>query len=121
MKWYLHVLNNYSVFNGRARRMEYWMFIFYNFIFTLLAIAFDMIIAHYTGFFGTLFLVYTIASIIPSLAVASRRLHDTDNSGWMCLINLIPIIGGFWFLILTLTEGVAGSNKWGPDPKHKYF
>ena len=51
------------------------------------------------------------------MAVAVRRLHDTGKSGWMMLIGLIPVIGGIWLLILMLTDGQPGENKYGPNPK----
>jgi uncharacterized membrane protein YhaH (DUF805 family) len=57
---------------------------------------------------------------IPGLAVAVRRLHDVGKSGWWYFIALIPIIGGIWLLILFCTEGISGSNEYGPDPKENF-
>ncbi len=59
-----------------------------------------------------------ISSVIsfPWYAVAVRRLHDVGKSAWWLLISFIPIIGGIWFLVLTLLPGVKEDNQWGPNP-----
>ena len=62
-------------------------------------------------------LSYGVAMLLPGLAVAVRRLHDIGKSGWMLLIGLIPVVGGIWLLVLTLTSGQTGENKYGADPK----
>jgi uncharacterized membrane protein YhaH (DUF805 family) len=54
---------------------------------------------------------------LPGLAVSVRRLHDLGKSGWMSLIALIPIVGAVWMLVLMVTEGQTGENRFGPDPK----
>ncbi len=119
MNWYLKVLKQYADFNGRARRKEYWMFILFNLIFSVIAVALD----NATGMampgigYGPISGLYSLAVLIPGLAVAVRRLHDIGKSGWMILITLIPIIGGIWLLILLATNGKSGSNEYGPDPK----
>jgi len=127
MKWYLEVLKKYTDFNGRARRTEYWMFVLFNLIFIVAAGVLDNIFG--TTFkmdagygatampYGWLYMLYALFVLIPSLAVAIRRLHDLGKSGWMLLVALIPLIGGIWLLILFVTAGVQGENKYGPDPK----
>ena len=123
MNWYLKVLNQYSNFNNRARRKEYWMFALFNFIISMLivevynALGFSF---NYTGNVsgsGVLNLLYTLLILIPSLAVAVRRLHDVGKSGWMLLIGLIPLVGAIWLLILLLRDSEAGENKYGANPK----
>ncbi|WCO00919.1 DUF805 domain-containing protein [Psychroserpens ponticola] len=120
MEWYLKVVrDNYANFTGRARRQEYWMFVLFNFIF-IIAVA--MISGFLSSFleapiFMGLYIIYILGVIIPSLAVAVRRLHDTGKSGWYYLVSLIPFIGGIWLLILLATEGDVGPNAYGPDPK----
>ena len=105
MEWYLKVLKNYAGFSGRARRKEYWMFFLVNmgisFVIGLIggAIEFELL--------GSL---YSLAVMIPSIAVGVRRIHDTNKSGWFILI---PIYN----LILFATEGNSGSNEYGEDPK----
>ena len=123
MKWYLKVLKNYANFNGRARRMEYWMFVLFNIIFLFVAMALDNILGLNLGGSdvpygpGPIYLIYVIAMIIPSLAVAVRRLQDSGRTGWMILVGLIPIIGGIWLLILLLQDSTPEENKYGPNPK----
>jgi uncharacterized membrane protein YhaH (DUF805 family) len=115
MKWYLKVLNQYTDFNGRARRKEYWMFFLFNFLFSLLALALDNLVGMTMEglFYGPLFSIYAIAVFIPGLAVAVRRLHDVGKSGWMVLINFIPLIGTIWFLVLLATNSKPGPNQYG--------
>lgn len=105
MKWYLKVIQNYANFNGRARRKEYWMF----FLFNVLISAILGVIDGNAGN-DVLSNVYTIALLLPSLAVAVRRMHDVGKSGWYILI---PIYN----LILACTEGNTGENEYGADPK----
>jgi uncharacterized membrane protein YhaH (DUF805 family) len=61
--------------------------------------------------------LYSLAVFIPNLAVAVRRMHDQDKSGWWILIGFVPLIGGIWLLVLYLIGGTAGPNRFGPDPK----
>ena len=123
MNWYLKVLNQYSDFNGRARRKEYWMFVLVNFIISLATVGIDNALGlsfNYTGNVsgsGVFNLLYNLLILIPNLAVAVRRLHDIGKSGWMLLIGLIPLVGAIWLLILLLRDSEAGENKYGPNPK----
>jgi uncharacterized membrane protein YhaH (DUF805 family) len=138
MEWYLKVLRQYADFNGRARRKEYWMFVLFNFIIMFGGMIVLGIIAQIiesmtftvsadsqvaqakgsgNGVVAIVVILYVLATIIPSLAVAVRRLHDTNQSGWMMLIGLIPVLGGIWLLMSMVEEGDKGDNKYGPDPK----
>ena len=63
-----------------------------------------------------LFLIITIANVIPTWGAAVRRLHDTDKSGWFVLISFIPIIGLF-IIFLLIGDGSKGKNRFGPKPK----
>ena len=112
----LSVLNNYSAvlkkfadFNGRSRRSEYWYFFLVN---ALVSMTFNFIGIALNGssFVGLLSMVFTLAVLVPSIAVAVRRMHDVGKSGWYALI---PIYN----LILACTEGVAGENEFGANPK----
>jgi len=121
--WYLKVLNQYSDFKSRARRKEYWMFALFNFIISMLIVGVDNALGfsfNYTGNVsgtGVFNLLYNLLILIPSLAVAVRRLHDIGKSGWMLLIGLIPLVGVIWLLILLLRDSEARENKYGPNPK----
>lgn len=89
------------------------MFFLVNFIIVFVL----QIIASKAHFVAILAAIYVIAVFLPSLAVAIRRLHDTDRSGWWVLISLVPLIGGIWLLILMVLDGTPGGNRFGPDPK----
>lgn len=119
MKWYLKVLKQYADFDGRARRTEYWMFVLFNIIFSVVAMVLDNVLGlAMEGIgYGPLYGLYVLAMIIPSLAVAVRRLHDTGKSGWMLLIALIPLIGSIWLFVLYVTDGNPGENEYGSNPK----
>ena len=119
MNWYLKALNQYAVFNGRARRKEYWMFVLFNFIFGLSAIVLDNLFGTaIRGLgYGPVYILYVLAVFVPGLAVSVRRLHDVGKSGWMILISLIPLIGSIWLLLLLATDSDTGENEYGPSPK----
>jgi uncharacterized membrane protein YhaH (DUF805 family) len=109
MKWYLEVLQKYTLFQGRARRKEYWYF-------TLVSILISIVLAIAGRATGLIWLdtVYSLAVMLPSIAAGVRRMHDVNKSGWFLLI---PI----YSLILALTEGTNGPNRFGPDPKRPEF
>jgi uncharacterized membrane protein YhaH (DUF805 family) len=112
MEWYLKVLRQYVDFAGRARRKEYWMFTLVNVIIALVLAILDNVFT--TGILG---LVYSLAVLLPSLAVGVRRLHDTGRSGWWLLISLIPLIGAIVLVVFFATDGEPQPNAYGPDPK----
>ena len=119
MDWYLEVLKKYAVFDGRARRREYWMFILINLIISVVLVIIDSLIGtviRQAGF-GLLQGLYDLAVLIPSIAVTVRRLHDTGRTGWWILIGLIPVIGGIVLLIFMLLDSEPGENQYGPNPK----
>lgn len=120
MKWYLKVIKQYADFKGRARRKEYWMFVLLHLLFSIIAMIIDrQIIGYVDGDLSVspIYLIYVFVMIIPSIAVAVRRLHDTGKSGLTLLVGLIPIIGTIWILVLLITKGDLGENKYGIDPK----
>lgn len=109
MKWYLEVLKKYAVFQGRARRSEYWYFVLFNLIVAIIL----SVIGIYMGS-QLIYDVYSLAVLVPSIAVSIRRMHDVDKSGWFILI---PIYN----LILCCTDGTEGPNRYGSDPKRPEF
>lgn len=117
MDWYLKVLKQYADFEGRARRKEYWMFTLFHIIFTIGSIIVDISLGLDSIGIGIAYLLYTLATFLPSLAVTVRRLHDTDKSGFLVLVGFIPFVGWLILLVFTLLEGQNGGNKYGPDPK----
>ena len=84
MSWYLEVLQKYAVFDGRARRKEYWVFLLINILVSVVLIAIDNLIGTFSPQVGVGLLqgLYSLAVLIPSLAVTVRRLHDTGRTGW---------------------------------------
>lgn len=119
MNWYLKVLNQYADFEGRARRTEYWMFALINMIFAITAMLLDNLLELTLGGlpYGILYFLYVLAVLIPGLAVLVRRLHDTNQSGYMVFISLIPIVGSIWLLVLLFKESDPNTNQYGPNPK----
>jgi len=113
MYWYLEALKKYAVFNGRARRQEYWYFFLFNFIFTLMLAFIDGVL----GSFGLLGLIYALAILLPSIGVMIRRLHDMGRSGWWFLIVFIPLIGAIVLIVFCATDSTPGENEYGPNTK----
>lgn len=113
MNWYLEVLKKYAVFNGRAQRQEYWFFVLFNLIITVVL----GFVEGLAGSPGVLSLIYGLAVLVPSLAVTVRRLHDSDRTGWWIFIGLIPLIGAIVLLIFMLLDSTPGKNQYGPSPK----
>ena len=95
-------LSKYADFSGRASRPEYWWFVLASFI----ALAVGSAIAIPVG--GIIWL----GLILPMMAAAVRRLHDTNRSGWLLLLGMIPLAGIIVF-VWAVTEGDAGSNQYG--------
>ncbi|WP_113923903.1 DUF805 domain-containing protein [Cognataquiflexum aquatile] len=119
MDYFISALKNYATFSGRARRSEYWFFSLFYMIFAVVAITLDNLfgITIEGLFYGPLYFILIFAMIVPSLAVAVRRLHDVGKSGWFYFIILIPFIGAVWFLVLASTDSQPGRNKYGQNPK----
>ena len=143
MHWMTLPLTRYAEFSGRSRRMEYWMFS----LFLILASAVLLVIELAAGIDetfgaggGPLSLIFTLATLIPSLSVSVRRLHDIDRTGWWLAMPLLAVfLFGFaaatqvgWLaaiagigvfvsvivmLIFTVSNGTPGPNRFGPDPK----
>ncbi|OZS43707.1 DUF805 domain-containing protein [Photobacterium sanguinicancri] len=119
MSWYLHVLKNYAVFKGRARRKEYWYFFLVNLVIALCLAVVDNLLhtpgsADGAGILGS---IYSFAVMIPTIAVGVRRLHDTGRVGWWMFIVIIPVIGALVLLYFFVKDSEAQSNEYGPNPK----
>ena len=103
----------YTVFDGRAGRREYWLFVLLNVLVCLAGAIVDAVLFHRLHLAET---AATLAFLVPSLAVAFRRLHDIDRSGWWFLLVLIPVIGWIVLVVWHLTPGTQGPNRFGPHP-----
>jgi uncharacterized membrane protein YhaH (DUF805 family) len=119
MNWYLEVLKKYAVFNGRARRKEYWYFLLFNIIVSIVLAVIDDVTGSFSpeAGMGLLGGIYTLAVLIPSIAVSVRRLHDTERSGWWLLIGLIPLIGAIVLIVFMVQDSKPGQNQYGANPK----
>jgi uncharacterized membrane protein YhaH (DUF805 family) len=118
MAWYLKVLMSFAEFGGRARRREYWTFLLIH----LLVYVFLMMIDAFIGLgsnsgYGLLSGLYWLATLLPWLAVAVRRLHDTGRSGLWLLVLFVPILGALILVVFLLLNGESGTNRYGPNPK----
>ncbi len=119
MNWFLVVLKKYATFSGRAQRAEYWWFYL---ISTLIIIGLSLIdqatgtLDEETGM-GLLTTLYSLAILIPSIAVGVRRLHDTGRSGWWLLIGLIPVLGSIVLIVFFVLDSEPGENAYGANPK----
>ena len=109
----LVVFERYAVFEGRAGRAEYWWFFLANFLISLVLQG----LGRGASILAIVSLIYSLALLIPGLAVAVRRLHDTDKSGWWILISLVPLVGIIVLIVFLATDGDPGANQYGnPDP-----
>jgi len=119
MNWYLKALKQYADFNGRARRKEYWMFVLFNMIFAIAAAILDNVLGTASPElgYGIIYGIYSLAVLIPGIAVGVRRLHDIGKSGWMMFVALIPLVGFIWLIVLMATDSNPGDNQYGPNPK----
>ncbi len=113
-------IQRYAQFSGRSRRMEYWMFavgligvsIVISIVETMLGLA-GMV----GGAIGPISALFTLATLIPSIACAVRRLHDQDKSGWWLLLAFVPVLGALVLLVFMFLPGTSGDNQYGADPK----
>lgn len=120
--WKTVVTQRYAQFDGRARRAEYWWFFLINIVIyvgigvvtaILGAISDSLAIIGLLAYVG-----FGLAMLIPGLALAVRRLHDTNKSAWFLLIALIPFVGGLILLVFMLIDGDREANTYGPSPKY---
>ena len=103
--------DNYVNFDGRASRPMYWWWVLFAILASIVGNILDAIIG--AQIFSILI---GLALFLPGLAVAVRRLHDTDRSGWWILIGLVPLIGFIWLIVLYCIDSTPGTNRFGPQP-----
>jgi uncharacterized membrane protein YhaH (DUF805 family) len=129
MDWFVLVLKKYAQFQGRSRRSEYWYFALFHVLIALAVIVPAIIFiaigasSHnsiVTGLGVVLYLAYfafSLALLVPSVAVTVRRLHDTGRSGWWYFIALVPFAGPIILLVFLCSDSQPGDNLYGPNPK----
>ena len=107
---------NYANFGGRSTRSEYW----YAQLFTILvSIALSLAASLFSKDGSSAEIlsgIFSLAVLLPRLGLAVRRMHDISKSGWWLLINLIPIVGAIWYLILCCQPS-HDANSYGPAPE----
>ena len=108
---YIEALQKYAVFDGRAKRSDYWLFMLVHVIISIIL----GLIPLFLDWFVIVEVVYFLAVLVPVLAVGARRLHDSGKSGWLQLILLIPLIG--WIIVIVLMALPSDDeNKYGSRP-----
>ncbi len=113
--WKKVVLERYATFEGRARRAEFWWFWLANVIvFVVLAVLAGAV----SNVIWVLYALYGLAMIIPSIAVAVRRLHDTGKTGWLLLLGFVPVVGPIVLLVFYLLDSTPGTNQYGTSEKY---
>ncbi len=108
------VIKNYVGFSGRALRSEYWYWVLFTIIVSICLSILDQAIFPDIDA-RPLASIFSLATLLPSLAVAVRRLHDIDRTGWWILIAF-TVIGIILLIVWFCQRGTAGPNRFGPDP-----
>ena len=117
MNLYLNALRRYAVFEGRSTRQEYWLFVLINVLIQIAAFTIASFTPESVAIVIMLaYAAYVLITLVPSIAVTVRRLHDMNRSGWWILIALFPFVGGIVLLVFLATEGDLNANKYGPNP-----
>lgn len=119
------IIRHYLDFNGRASRSQYWYFVLYYFLISLVLAFIDTLVINpmlgatpeQMARGGILQMIFGLALFLPSLSIGVRRLHDIGKSGWWLLLSFIPIIGVLVLLFWFIQDSQPGSNEYGPNPK----
>lgn len=113
--WYLVSFKKYAIFTGRAQRKEYWFFVLFNIIFSIILSVFD---AALFGAGGAMPLssVFMFVTLVPGIAVSVRRLHDIGRTGWWLLLLFVPLVGSIILIIFLVLKGDDVDNIYGPNP-----
>lgn len=118
MNGFVAVLKKYATFEGRAHRKEYWMYVL---IYVLISVVLHVVdsiagtVEPESGA-GLLSSLFVLGTLLPSMAVTVRRLHDIGRSGWWILIGFVPLVGSLILFIFTVKAGEPTENRWGPVP-----
>ena len=118
MKYFILAFKKAFDFNTRANRPEYWYFTLFSVIFsTILGVVDTQLLGASMEDIGITGAIFSIVTLIPSLSLSIRRLHDVNKSGWN-LLWILTIIGAFYVLYLAIIKGTDGSNNYG-DPSQE--
>ncbi len=105
----------FATFNARAPRPEFWWFFVFRMIVFFVAAFFGAAYGGEDGAFQLTSIMFLVL-LLPYLAVSVRRLHDVGLSGWLVLLELVPLLGSVALLILMALPTVEQTNRWGPPP-----
>jgi uncharacterized membrane protein YhaH (DUF805 family) len=113
MEYFLDAFRRYADFTGRATRQQYWMYV-------LIYVVISVVLSIIDAAIGTMVLaaIFSVVMLVPSISIATRRLHDTGRTGWWQLIGFIPFLG-IIILLVFLVQDSHGENKYGPNPGFK--
>ena len=107
-------LSKYATFSGRSSRSAYWWFYLFNILILVAALLVDLAL----GTSGIIYGLVGLGLLLPNLAVAARRLHDSGHSAWWLLIGILPLIGAIVLLVFTLQRSEP-PNQWGTGPDER--
>ena len=105
--------SNYVNFSGRAPRSEYWYWTLFTVLVGIVANIIDIFL--FAGLHSVVSAIWTLATLLPGIAVSVRRLHDIDRTGWWLLIAFTGI-GLIVLLVFDCIRGTIGPNRFGQDP-----
>jgi uncharacterized membrane protein YhaH (DUF805 family) len=111
--WYVLGWKKFAQFRGRSSRREYWTFILGNFLILVCVAAATPTVEAFRYSGGLCLLV----SLVASLAIGVRRLHDLNKGGGWLLLAVIPYLGGIALLVILLLKGDPETNEYGSDPR----
>ena len=106
--------SKYATFSGRSSRSAYWWFYLFNILILIVALLVDLAL----GTSGIIYALVGLGLLLPNLAVAARRLHDSGHSAWWLLIGILPLIGAIVLLVFTLQRSEP-PNQWGTGPEER--
>lgn len=114
------VTDKYAMFKGRAGKAEFWQYVL---VYVIISLVFYLIVTAFGSvkvlsiLFQILNAIVGLALLVPSLAVSVRRMHDIGKGGGWIFINLIPIIGFIWYIVLAVKDGEPEANRFGEPVK----
>lgn len=114
--WFVRALQGFSDFDARARGKEYWYFQLINYALAFIA-CMACALFFSEGVANGVYAAWMLVTLLPSLAVSCRRLHDTGRSAWWLWLWVIPLAGSLILLFWLAGESEPGANAYGPNPK----
>ena len=119
MNYFSDALLKYGDFGSRTKRRDYWMFILFYLFLSSMARVLDLVLGFGLGLglgFSLVSWFFSLATLIPLIAVTARRLHDMSRSGWWMLLGFVPLVG-LIILIIFLSQKSQANNQYGESPE----